>query len=88
MELTVLLESRSNLDRQTESADEMRMDAAVEAESTVGRMQVEEEAIDEAVDFPDPAASGVLPPDGGVQQRLEREHCAHCTHCIYHVFPP
>ena len=37
----------------------------------VGRMQVVEEAIDKAADLP--GSAGVLPPDGGVQQRLERE---------------
>ena len=31
------------------------------------------EVIDEAADFHDSADAGVLPPDGGVQQRLEKE---------------
>ena len=72
-ESTVLLESWSNVDSRTESADDMQVDAAAGAESTVGRMQMVEEAINEAADLPDSAAAGVLPPGGGVQQRLERE---------------
>ena len=66
-ELIVLLESWSNVDNQAESGDNRRVDAAIGAESMVGRMQVVEEAIDKAADFLDSATAGVLPPDGGVQ---------------------
>ena len=69
---TVLLESRSNVDDRTESTDDVRMDAADGADSVVGRMQAVEEVLDE-VDRQGSADAGVLPPDGGVQQRLERE---------------
>ena len=49
------------------------MDAAGGAESVVGGMQTVEEAIDGEVGFRGSAGAGVLPPDGGVQQRLEKE---------------
>jgi hypothetical protein len=70
---TVLLESRSDVDDWIDSTDDMRMDAAGGAESMVGGMQTVEEAIDEEVGFRGSAGIGVLPPDGGVQQRLEKE---------------
>ena len=70
---TVLLESRSDVDDRTESTDDMRMGAADGAESVVGRMQAVEEVIDEEADYQGSAGAEVLPPDGGVQQRLEKE---------------
>ena len=66
------------MDDQTEPADDMRIGAAAGAESVVGRMRVEEEAINEAADLPDSADAGVLPPDGGVQQKLEIEGAGVC----------
>ena len=43
------------------------------AESVVSRMQVVEEVIDEEANFQGSAGAGVLPPDGRVRQRLEKE---------------
>ena len=61
------------MDGRIESADDVGMDAAEGAESVVGGMQAVEEAIDEEADFQGSAGAGVLPSDGGVQQRLEKE---------------
>ena len=67
-ESTVMLESWSDVDDQAESGDDMQVDAADGAKSTVGRMQVVAEAIDETTDLLEDEVAGVLPPFGGVQK--------------------
>ena len=69
--MAMLLESGSDVDDQIQLGNDMRMDAAMEAGSMVCRMQAVEE-IDEVPDLR-AGTAGVLPPDGGVQQRLEAE---------------
>ena len=61
------------MDDRAESSDDAQVDAADGAESTVGRMQVVEEAIDGAADLREATGAGVLPMDGRVQRQLEQK---------------
>ena len=65
---TVLLESRSDVENHARSEDDVQMENASGAESTVDRMQAVTEAADETADLRGSADDGLLPTDGRVQQ--------------------
>ena len=69
----VLLESWPDVDDRAESDDDVQVGAAGVVGSAVGRMQVLEEVIDKAADLRRATVAGVLPTDGRVQRRLEKE---------------